>query len=335
MLQIKCSVCGGIKEYIKGVRWECKFCGDISLDNEISNSVIDKLDKANSFRERYFFKESLEVCNQILKEEPDNQEANWCALLAEYQIVYLQNDKGVWTATFLDPDANSVPMTKSRYASKLNRVQNDNMLKIEDDRQKAISESAKIPPYDVFISYKQHTGNGSSPLTTEAEWADGLYKILTKKKLRVFLDKYSLGGRLGWEAHIFGAIRSAKYMVVLGSSNNNIESPWVKNEWMRFAYLQKHDRTKILSAAVPYSRFPDRMRLDENLRNTQITDTDQPDWKEKLAKDILAVVDNSARPISLLLSEAEEKIRHGKFKKARALYDEIINRNPKNVDALW
>ena len=336
MAQIKCSVCGGVKEYIQGVGWKCKSCGDhISFDNEISDSVIDKLDKANSFRERYFFKESLEVCNQILKEEPDNQEANWCALLAEYQIVYLQNDKGIWTATFLDPDANSVPMNKSPYASKLNRVQYDNMLKIEDDRQKAISESAKIPPYDVFISYKQHTGNSSSPLTTEAEWAAELYKILTKKKLRVFLDRYSLGGRMGWEAHIFGAIRSAKYMVVLGTSNNNIESPWVKNEWMRFAYLQKHDHSKILSAAVPYSRFPDRMRLDENLRNTQITDTDQSDWKEKLAKDILAVVDNSARPISLLLSEAEEKIRHGKFKKAKALYGEIINRNPKNVDALW
>lgn len=335
MAQMVCSICNGIKEYKQGVGWKCNSCGNITVEDEISESIIDKLDKANSFRERYFFKEALEACNRVLQENPNSQEANWCGLLAEYQIVYLKNDKGIWTATFIDPDANSVPMNRSKYASKLNRVQYDEMLKIEDDRQKAISEIAKIPPYDVFISYKRHTGGSTSPLTAEAEWADELYKLLTKKKLRVFLDKYSLGGRMGWEAHIFGAIRSAKYMIVLGTSNNNIESPWVKNEWMRFAYLQKIDRTKILSAAVPYSRFPDRMRLDENLRNTQITDTDQPDWKDKLAKDILAVVDNSARPISLLLSEAEEQIRHGKFKKAKALYDEIINRDPKNVAALW
>lgn len=335
MVQINCSICGGKKIYKQGQGWVCQSCKDTTFDDDITESMRDKLDKANSFRERYFFDEALNICNEILSENPDSQETNWCALLAEYQIVYLQNDKGLWTATFLDPDANPVPMNKSRYASKLNRAQQDDMLKIEEDRQKAIVESAKIPPYDVFISYKQHVSSSNSALTVEAKYAEELYKYLTKNKLRVFMDKYSLGGRLGWEAHIFGAIRSAKYMVVLGSSINNIESPWVKNEWMRFDYLKKYDRSKILSVAVPYSRFPDKMRLNEKLRNTQIADIDQRDWKEKLTKDILAVVDSSARPIPLLLSEAEEKIRHGKFKKAKSLYQEIINRNPKNVEALW
>lgn len=335
MAQMVCSICGGKMNYKEGRGWVCQSCGIEILENELSDQIIDKLDKANSFRNRYFFDEALLECNNILMDEPDNQEANWCALLAEYKIVYLQNDKGEWTATFIDPDANPVPMNRSPYASKLNRVQYDRMLKIEEDRQQAISESAKIPPYDVFISYKQHTGGSTSPLTVEAEWANDLYNFLTKKKLRVFLDRHSLGGRMGWEAHIFGAIRSAKYMVVLGTSINNIESPWVKNEWMRFAYMQKNDRTKILTAAVPYSRFPDRMRLDAKLRNTQINDVDQPDWKERLTKDILAVVDQSASPIALLLNEAQEEIRHGRFKKAGEIYEDIINRAPKNVDALW
>ena len=67
MAQMVCSICNGIKEYKQGVGWKCNSCGNITVEDEISESVIDKLDKANSFRERYFFKEALEAWNRVLQ----------------------------------------------------------------------------------------------------------------------------------------------------------------------------------------------------------------------------------------------------------------------------
>ncbi len=63
-----------------------------------------------------------------------------------------------------------------------------------------------------------------------------------------FFSKITLEDKVGteFEPYIFAALHSAKVMVVVGTSRENLDSVWVKNEWSRFLALMKKDKNKVL-----------------------------------------------------------------------------------------
>lgn len=120
MASIKCFACGGKCNFKDGKGYVCDHCGNEYNGVEIQDTVIDKLNHANTKRiEDYDFEGALRLCHEVFKDEPNNQEANWCALLAAYQIIYLQNDEGEYVPTFLNPDVET-PLNKCIYYEKLN-----------------------------------------------------------------------------------------------------------------------------------------------------------------------------------------------------------------------
>lgn len=331
MASMKCPACGGRCGFEFGKGYVCDHCLNVYSGAEISDTIIDKLNFANEKRrENYDFDGALQLCGEILKEEPNNQEANWSALLAEYQIVYLQNAKGEYKPTLLNPDV-STPISKCRYYQTLNVDYRRMADFAETVRLEVVRESKQIPDYDVFISYKQHVDNSDTILTEEAEWAAEIYRRLSKTGLRVFYDEVSLKeGTAGWEPHIYSALKSAKYLIVLGSSIKNINSTWVKNEWKRFVSYRKKDKDKTFSV-IRKNFKPEE--LDFDLQSQQMLSIDKPDWVDTLIKNVNDYF--TKYKVEFLLKEAGAFILKRKFKSAKQCYLKVCSADQRNAKGYW
>ncbi len=337
MEYMKCPTCGGRCKFEYGKGYVCGSCGNIYDSAGTSESAADKLNIANQKRiEDYDFEGALALCRDVLAEDANSQEANWCAMLAEYKIIYLKNDENKYVPSFLDPDVKT-PLYECGYYAKLNTAYRDMADKIEKMRRIVVDEARDIPDYDVFISYRQHKGRNSKEETEESQWAEELYRLLSKQsgadKLRVFYDKESLdGSNAGWEPHIYAALRSAKFLVLMGSSLENINSTWVKNEWKRFIAYRNMGKEKTLAVL---GKNIDPMKLpDVALRAGQMIKADEKGWQEKLVKRANDACKEN-KDVDYLLNEADTFICKNKFGKAKQNYLKVCSLAPRDSRGYW
>lgn len=334
---MKCPTCGGRCKFEYGKGYVCASCGNIYDSAGTSESAADKLNIANQKRiEDYDFDGALALCRDVLAEDPNSLEANWCAMLAEYKIIYLKNDENKYVPTFLDPDV-EIPLYKCEYYQKLNSTYRDMADKIEQMRRLVVDEARDIPDYDVFISYKQHKAKNSNAETEESEWAEELYRLLSKQtgddKLRVFYDKESLDeSNAGWEPHIYAALKSAKFLVLMGSSVENINSTWVKNEWKRFIAYRNMGREKTIAVLA---KNIDPLKLpDVALRAGQMIRADERGWQEKLIKRANDACKEN-KDVDYLINEAETFICKNKFGKAKQNFLKVCSLAPRDSRGYW
>ena len=89
-----------------------------------------------------------------------------------------------------------------------------------------------LPSYDVFLSLKINAEGGGR--TPEYEWGMQLYYDLREMGYKVFFSPQVLRTtNSDWEPYIYRAIQTCRIMLVLTSSIDNANSPWVRNEWRR------------------------------------------------------------------------------------------------------
>ena len=73
----------------KGELLVCKYCkSTYETQEEISESLVIQLNGANVDKNRFLFDDALEKYSLLLKDYPDNAEANWGAFLCSYGIIY-------------------------------------------------------------------------------------------------------------------------------------------------------------------------------------------------------------------------------------------------------
>ena len=108
---------------------------------------------------------------------------------------------------------------------------------IDDIQKRAMDISLREKPYDIFISYKESDNQGRR--TYDSLFAQDIYQQLTQVGYKVFYSRVSLEDKTGleYEPYIFAALSSAKVMLVIGTNSENINAPWVKNEWSRFVVM--------------------------------------------------------------------------------------------------
>lgn len=288
----KCKTCGGDCSEFGFGKYKCSWCGHeyseqdfITENSNVSDlETFSLLNKARLAIElEYDFKKSLKYSQSVLEKNSENQEANWLALLAENQVIYIQNDKGKHVPTFLEPD--KANLTRGKYYSALNERYKADAEAVEKVRLAAVEEFKKVKPYDVFISYKQHESDGTSAETKEAVWARDIYTELKTnpktKHLNIFFDQKCLSGaNAGWEPHIYSAIKSSKCMILLGSSLDNINSRWVKNEWKRFVAFKARGEKK--DFIVLGSDNVNPLLLDEKLQEKQMITNTSGRWLNEI-----------------------------------------------------
>jgi len=333
----KCKTCGGECSEYGYRKYKCSWCGhEYSLQDFISenNSVSDLetfslLNKARLAIElEYDFKKSLKYSQSVLEKNPSNQEANWLALLAENQVIYIQNDIGKYVPTFLEPE--TVSLIRGRYYNELNDRYKIDAECVEEVRTAAVAEFKKVKAYDIFISYKQHDGDGLSE-TKEAVWARDIYmELKTNPKTRhlnVFFDQKCLSGaNVGWEPHIYSAIKSSKCMILLGSSLENINSRWVKNEWKRFIALKMRGEKK--DFIILGSEGVNPLLLDEKLQEKQMISNTSGRWLNEIVARVSEICGKpeKEKPVSnkVVVAEPPRKRRNINKKALIAIVVSIV-----------
>lgn len=342
----KCYVCGAPLnqkniEMFKG--YVCPYCGE-EIPLEIDDNISKLMNYVVSAIKEYNFDGAKKECDEILNDEAykTNPLANWCALLASNKIAYLKNNSDEYEPTFLNP--NIKPITDSPYYKGLGSYYMTKADDIESKRREIVRQLNKIAVCDVFISYKQRSISDSSQTTPEKEWAYKLYETLRKKKInnkkiKVFLNTKSLNVNADWEPTIYSAISSARLMVVMASSLENINSDWVKNEWKRFISLRECDNTKdiavVCSKGIDAEKLPDPalkaknvITFDGNGRNLN------GKWLNYVVERVEYACD-PAYSTDRLLDEADAYLIKKKFGKANKLYFKAAKKEPGNARAQW
>lgn len=230
MPQLRCTYCGGAL-LDQGVYYQCDSCRTKikkSAMERLSEQDVFELNAARLLKEGYRFQEAQVAYDAILGRDPDCEEAAWGAFLAEYGIEYqVVEQKPTFHA--LSPE----PTYHSRYYARLSqehRQEADDV--IEEKRREIMRSVEQLPAYDVFLSLKIDEDNGAK--TPEYDWATQLYYDLREHGYRVFFSPQVLKqSNADWEPYIYRAIQTCRIMLILTSSIEHANAPWVRNEWRR------------------------------------------------------------------------------------------------------
>lgn len=255
MSVFKCKMCGGALEINQGDTVAvCEYCGTKQtlpkLDDE---KRVQLYDRANYFRRQNEFDKAMGIFEMIIADEKDDAEAYWGIVLCKYGIEYVEEprshkrvptvNRAQYTSIFDDNDYLSAIEHADEYQRDIYKEE----AKVIDSIQKGILEiSAKEEPFDVFICYKETDSKGNR--TNDSVYAQDIYSALTKEGYKVFFARITLEDKLGsaYEPYIFAALHSAKVMLVVGTSKENFNAVWVKNEWSRYLSLIKDGKEKTL-----------------------------------------------------------------------------------------
>lgn len=345
---IKCKMCGGDLEIKQGSTIAvCTYCGTqqtvLTADNERKTKLYNR---AHELRLNNDFDQALGVFETIIAEFPDEAEAYWGLCLCKYGIEYVDD-----------------PITKLKVPT-CHRTCYDSIMN-DDDYRRAVdlagitarnlyyNEAIQIDaiqrtiltiarnerPYDIFICYKESDGRQR---TKDSVLAQDIYDALVDQGgYKVFFSRITLEDKLGeeFEPYIFSALNTAKVMLVVGTSNSNMNSVWVKNEWSRYLKLMKSDKSKLL---IPCYADMDAYDLPEEFKNLQAQDMNKIGFMQDLLRGIKKVVNPSGAAsekmdvsvdVNKLLKRVENFIEENNWTSAKEYCERILDSDPDNVQA--
>lgn len=276
MAVLKCTVCGGELELNAdcsvGV---CQYCGSsITIPKELDRKG-NLYNRAVFLRQNNEFDKAVLTYEDILKEDNADAEAHWGLVLSKFGIEYVADPKtNEYKPTchrtqiepiLSDPDYLAAIQYSDSEAAAI--IENE-ARKISVIQARIIEIIEKEPPYDIFICYKESDENGAR--TQDSILAQDLYYELQKRDYKVFFARKTLESKLGseYEPIIFAALNSASVMIALGTTPENFNAVWVRNEWSRFLKMSK-DKNKVL---IPAYRGFSPYELPVELSNLQSQD---------------------------------------------------------------
>ncbi len=248
-------MCGGNLEVTEGMRiCQCSYCRTFQTVPDVSSEKKLRIfETANRLRFNCEFDRAADVYTAIINDFPDEPEAYWGTCLCRYGIEYINDpDSGRKIPTchraafesILDDRNFRLALEKSDTA--MRRIYMAEARIIDDIQKHILAIAAEEQPFDIFICYKESDKNGQR--TSDSITAENVYKELTKEGYKVFFARETLKNKLGteFEPYIFSAISSAEIMLCIGTSEENFNAVWVKNEWGRFLDMMKSDKNKLL-----------------------------------------------------------------------------------------
>ena len=356
MAILKCKMCGGDINVSKDQTYStCNYCGSITTLPKISDEQrINLFNRANHFRRLNEFDKAVSAYEQILIDDDTDAEAHWGVVLSRYGIEYVEDPvshERIPTCNRIqienilsDPDyLSAVTYAPDGYARGLYEKE---AKYISDIQKRYLAISNQEKPYDVFICYKETDDFGNR--TKDSMMSQDIYYQLTAENLKVFFSRITLEEQLGkeYEPYIFAALQSAKVMVVVGTSPDNFNAVWVKNEWHRFLIKMKNDKNKML---IPCYRDIDPYNLPEELSVFQSQDMSKIGFMQDLVRGIKKITDknnagtdipstassNGINNIALLLKRAAFFLEDGDYTQAKEYYERSLDSEPECAEAYW
>ena len=346
---LKCKICGGDIELSNDkTLGTCMYCGStMTFPKLASGSRLDAFNRGNHFRRIGEFDNALTIYEQMIADDNTDAEAHWCAALSRFGIEYVEDPASMEYIptchrtsyeSFLD-DVDYKAAVK--YSEGITQKQYQKDGKKIDEVQKAIlSTSLKESPFDVFICYKESDESGGR--TIDSVLAQDIYDHLTEKGYKTFFSKITLEDKVGteFEPYIFAALNSAKVMVVVGTSRENLDSVWVKNEWSRFLALMKKDKNKVL---LPCYKDMDPYNMPEALSVLQSYNMASIGFMQDLIRGISKIVHAEAEHIVIenktdvepLLKRAGLFLETSEFDRVLEYCEKVLDIDPENATAYF
>lgn len=309
----KCKMCGGDITPIEGKNiGQCEYCKSImtlpNLDNE---RIVNLYNRANSYRLENKFDKAYEIYENILELDGKQLEARWGLLLCKYGVEYVDDpndNKKVPTChrtitTSILKDIEYRTIEKEANGEALELYQNE-AEKINKIQKRILEISSNENPYDIFICYKESDSN--SERTHDSVIAEDIYEKLIEKGYKVFFARITLEDKLGseYEPYIYSALSTAKVMLVVGTSEENFNATWVRNEWSRYLEMMKTDKTKNL---IPVYSKIDAYKMPEEFAMLQAQSMD----KIGAIQDLLRGIDKLVQPKEEnVTKDIYEKLQH-------------------------
>ena len=297
MAIIKCKMCGGDMEISADKTFgTCEYCGSTMTLPKVSDEQrAAAFNRGNHFRRAGEFDKALGVYERIVAEDDTDAEAHWCCALCRFGIDYVEDPATYeWLPTchrasfdsFLE-DVDYLAALEHSDGITRRQYQKD-AAKIAEVQRGILATSQNTEPYDVFISYKELDANGER--TRDSVLAQDIYYQLTEQGRRVFFSRVSLEDIPGtqYEPYIFAALNSAKVMIVVGTSAENLNAVWVKNEWSRYLAMMRKDKSKLL---IPCFRDMDPYDLPEPLAVLMSFDMGKIGFIQDLTRGVNKVLD--------------------------------------------
>ena len=358
---IKCKMCGGDIQLAEDKTFgTCEYCGSVMTLPRVSDEQrVAAFNRGNHFRRAGKFDKALGVYEHIVADDDTDAEAHWCCALCRFGIEYVEDPATYeWLPTChrasFDSFLEDVDyLAALEYSDGITRRQyQKDAAKIAEVQRGILAASQNTEPYDVFISYKEMDGNGER--TRDSILAQEIYYRLTEKGWRVFFSRISLEDVPGtqYEPYIFAALNSAKVMVVVGTSAENLNAVWVKNEWSRFLAMMRKDRSKLL---IPCYRDMDPYDLPEQLSVLMSYDMSRIGFIQDLIRGVDKVLGaekkeetvretvketvvvqqsgDSAARITAAMDRGFMALEDGEWNKAASFFDQVLSLDAKNARA--
>lgn len=309
-----CNICGANYENRNG-RWKCPACGAYKPE-ELSNEELTLMFVADQKRRIGDFEEAERAYTDIIEKYPQNCYGYWGRLLSKHGIKYERDYDGRMIATCCAPTIESLYSDKDCLnAIDLADSDTKQYFKsqaeyIESIRDLWIKKASKEKPYDIFICYKDSDLANNINRTIDSFDAQNLYTHLVEKGYRVFFSRESLRDKIGekYEPYIFGALSSAKVMIVYGNSSEYITSTWLKNEWTRYQKMMREGTKKPNSLIVAYKGFSPS-ELPTSLSSAQCLDASGWNFYTDLDKAIKGLLEKKKEEAKVDASTKKSKAK--------------------------
>lgn len=364
---LKCKMCGSNLEIEDSITvCKCEKCGTSQTVPDIEDDKELKLfERAGRLRFNCDFDKAAGIYNTITDSYPEEAEGYWGLILCKYGIEYVDDASGkkvpvchrISYDSVMDDEDFELVMENSDSESRA--IFREEAKIIEENRKEYIQIAESEQPYDIYISYRAKDDNGDK--TAVSEIAEHLYNKLTSAGYRVFLSEAALKGkeRSYCEPYIYSALNSANVMLALGTSYDDYNDVWVKNEWNRYLEIAEKNKNKCL---IPCYKDVDEYDIPKEFAGLKVCQLGNDDTFNNIMAEIANVVKpasinqpvsepEKAEPaeeieleeieiiepidINKLLDEGFAAISDKNWKKANKLFFQVLDEEPDNSKAYW
>ena len=364
---LKCKMCGSNLEIEDSITvCKCEKCGTSQTVPDIEDDKELKLfERAGRLRFNCDFDKAAGIYNTITDSYPEEAEGYWGLILCKYGIEYADDASGKKIPVCHRTSYNSVmdeedfELVMENSNSESRAIYREEAKIIEETRKEYIRIAESEQPYDIYISYRAQDDNGDK--TPVSEIAGHLYNKLTSAGYRVFLSEAALKGKKqsDCEPYIYSALNSANVMLALGTSYDDYNDVWVKNEWNRYLEIAEKNKNKCL---IPCYKDVDEYDIPKEFAGLKVCQLGNDDTFNNIMAEIANVVKpesvnqpapepEKAEPaeeieleeieiiepvdINKLLDEGFSAISDKNWKEANKLFFQVLDEEPDNSKAYW
>ena len=292
---LKCKMCGSNLDIGDSITvCKCEKCGTSQTVPDIEDDKELKLfERAGRLRFNCDFDKAAGIYNTITDSYTEEAEGYWGLILCKYGIEYADNASGkkvpvchrISYDSVMDDEDFELVMENSDSESRA--IFREEAKIIEENRKKYIQIAESEQPYDIYISYRAKDDNGDK--TAVSEIAGHLYNKLTSAGYSVFLSEAALKGKKqsDCEPYIYSALNSANVMLALGTSYDDYNDVWVKNEWNRYLEIAEKNKNKCL---IPCYKDVDEYDIPKEFAGLKVCQLGNDDTFNNIMAEIANVV---------------------------------------------